>query len=673
MADPNIFEKSVVAGTDDAEERASGSIALHSTDLDFFNDRYGNGGVGQKIGIRFTGIDIPPGAIITGAYLQFHTDEKSSTATTLRIQGEDADDAAGFVDTDHNISSRPTTEESAIWRPEPWSDIGESSATQRTSDLSLVVQEIVARPGWESGNDLAFIISGSGSRTAEAFEGVPGRAPALHIEWIPGDAPPPGVVDKTAPTVVMEGPDDGSRVSGTITLSADAADNVGVTGVRFFLDGNSVGALDTSEPYGVQLDTTQFPDGTVALLAVATDAAGNTTTSAPVTVTIDNAGSEPPSPPPPASGTIRVPQDFATIQRAVDAAGDGDTIVVGPGTYSGGIVISGKSITLISLSHTTGDPSDEAIIKGGSPGIRIDESAPNTTIAGFHFLGGEDAVQFYAQGGRVLGNFFDHTVNDAISFENAGGLARGNRVVGAGDDGVDVDAASANVLIEDNVIRDVGDDGIEIRNQNYHGPLVTHTIRGNTIIGSEEDGIQLIDYSELSDRAFVIENNLIQGSADVGLGIMDNGETKEDFRGASMPERVVVSNNTFDGNRYGITGGDNLTATNNTISNSEVGLKNVDGRSTVTGTRFINNDVDSIHSNVVGAARATTNESLALQDVVDVPDETGVLVAAPTAGGSAPTSSGPQKLSGGFTSEGLGAMGSTGPAEQPVDTDFFGS
>jgi len=230
--------------------------------------------------------------------------------------------------------------------------------------------------------------------------------------------------------------------------------------------------------------------------------------------------------------------------------------------------------------------------------------------------------------------------------------------VGAGDDGIDVDAASANVLIENNTISQAGDDGIEIRNQNYHGALVTHTIRGNTITGSEEDGIQLIDYSQLSDRAFVIQDNVIRGSADVGLGIMDNGETKEDFRGASMPERVTVSNNTFDGNRYGITGGDNLTATGNTISNSEVGLKNVDGQSTVTGTRFINNDVDHIHSNVVGSASPTPAESLALSDLVDVPDESGMLTAGAPAGG--------QQGADGSSTTAIGLTVS-GQTEQPVD------
>ncbi len=80
---------------------------------------------------------------------------------------------------------------------------------------------------------------------------------------------------------------------------------------------------------------------------------------------------------------------------------------------------------------------------------------------------------------------------------------------------------------------------------------------------------------------------------------MDNGETVEDYRAASMPERVFVFNNTFDGNDYGITGGDNLIAVNNIVSNSKyLGLKNIDGNSTVEHTLFFGNTDDQIGSNV---------------------------------------------------------------------------
>src|SRR5690348_947781 len=224
MATPTVFETTVLSGTDDAEERASGTMALASTDLDMVNDRYGNGGDGQKVGVRFTGIDIPPGATITSAYLQFCADETNHVPTSLLVQGEASDDAEGFADVLHNISSRTTTEASASWEPDHWSTVGEANLAERTPDLSAVVQEIVARAGWSAGNDLAFIISGTGQRAAESFEGATGRAPVLHIEWVPGS----DTTDKTAPEVAMNGPADGSTVSGTITLGATASDNVGV-------------------------------------------------------------------------------------------------------------------------------------------------------------------------------------------------------------------------------------------------------------------------------------------------------------------------------------------------------------------------------------------------------------------------------------------------------------
>ena len=129
--------------------------------------------------------------------------------------------------------------------------------------------------------------------------------------------------------------------------------------------------------------------------------------------------------------------------------------------------------------------------------------------------------------------------------------------------------------------------------------MVTITIRDNQIVGAGEDGIQLIDYAGVADREFVIEGNLIIDSVAAGLGIMDNGDTTEDFRAASMPERVYLFGNTFDGNLYGITGGDNLIAVNNIVSNSSIlGMKDIDGDSIVAYTLFWNNAVDQTGSNL---------------------------------------------------------------------------
>jgi hypothetical protein len=106
-------------------------------------------------------------------------------------------------------------------------------------------------------------------------------------------------VDSTPPVVSLPPPSGGSTVSGPVTLTASASDNVGVAGVQFKVDGQNVGGEDSSSPYSVTWNTTTVPDGSHALTAVARDAAGNTKTSAPVSVTVANAAAPPSAPPDP--------------------------------------------------------------------------------------------------------------------------------------------------------------------------------------------------------------------------------------------------------------------------------------------------------------------------------------------------------------------------------------
>jgi hypothetical protein len=94
--------------------------------------------------------------------------------------------------------------------------------------------------------------------------------------------------DVTPPAVSLTAPANNSAVSGSVAVSATASDNVGVTGVTFFLDGATLLGDDITSPYSVPWGTTAAANGTHTLTAVARDAAGNTTTSATVTVTVDN-------------------------------------------------------------------------------------------------------------------------------------------------------------------------------------------------------------------------------------------------------------------------------------------------------------------------------------------------------------------------------------------------
>jgi hypothetical protein len=94
--------------------------------------------------------------------------------------------------------------------------------------------------------------------------------------------------DSTPPAVSVTAPAGGTTVSGTVNIAANASDNVGVTGVQFKLNGNNLGAEDTSAPYSISWDTTTVANGAYTLTAVARDAAGNATTSAAVSVTVNN-------------------------------------------------------------------------------------------------------------------------------------------------------------------------------------------------------------------------------------------------------------------------------------------------------------------------------------------------------------------------------------------------
>jgi len=167
---------------DDVEEYGTAGIMyFDSSDLEFVYD--GNNRGNQTVGLRFNSVPIPQGAIISNAYIQFTCDETNSETTSLIIQGEDADHSNVFQTSNQNISSRQKTTTSISWNPPVWNQVGQSGAKQRTPDISTIVQEIVDRQGYSSGNSISIIIEGSGERTAESFDGSSTQAPQLCIDY----------------------------------------------------------------------------------------------------------------------------------------------------------------------------------------------------------------------------------------------------------------------------------------------------------------------------------------------------------------------------------------------------------------------------------------------------------------------------------------------------------
>ena len=97
---------------------------------------------------------------------------------------------------------------------------------------------------------------------------------------------PASPTDTTPPSVTLTAPSQGSTVSGMVTLTATATDNVGVVGVQFHLNGSNLGAEDSTNTYSVAWDTSEVAPGSYSLTATARDAAGNSTTATPVSVTV---------------------------------------------------------------------------------------------------------------------------------------------------------------------------------------------------------------------------------------------------------------------------------------------------------------------------------------------------------------------------------------------------
>ncbi len=169
-----VIQASISSGSNDVEESSSGSVSTTSSDLELVND-----GNDQTIGLRFTNVGIPKDTTILSAELIFSNDtsEPQNGPIVLTIKGENADDSADFSAA--TVTSRTTTG-AVSWSPTAW---GSSSELNATTDIGSIVQTIVNRAGWEQGNAMTFIISGSGSgkRVANSFEGNASLATRLRV------------------------------------------------------------------------------------------------------------------------------------------------------------------------------------------------------------------------------------------------------------------------------------------------------------------------------------------------------------------------------------------------------------------------------------------------------------------------------------------------------------
>lgn len=255
----------VTGSSNDAEESTSGNVSLSSTDLELVTD--GSRGA-QKVGMRFQNVAVPKGATITAATITFTVDESKSASTSLTIRAQAVNDAAAFSTATRNISTRALTNASVTWAPGAWTTVGQ---TQVSPNLASVIAEVTNRSGWASGNDIVIVVNGSGSRVAEAYDGVAASAPLLHIEYDNGSSCGNAVCDssETCSTCATD--------CGACATCTDQIQNQGETG------------LDCGGPCPACTSTTKQPTEQNLLVAFIGDQ-GATSNSTAVLELIRNEG-----------------------------------------------------------------------------------------------------------------------------------------------------------------------------------------------------------------------------------------------------------------------------------------------------------------------------------------------------------------------------------------------
>jgi hypothetical protein len=245
---------------------------------------------------------------------------------------------------------------------------------------------------------------------------------------------------------------------------------------------------------------------------------------------------------------------------------------------------------------------------GGGTAILIPSGLTQMpVIRGFVIRNSGDGIQSQSEFIAEF-NYFHSSVNLTNYQMGGGGTNRNNVYFNSSGDAIHVDNMNRPLLIENNRIMYAGEDGIEINLQNTSIPpsLVEVDIWNNMIIGSEQDAIQFVDYTndpQDVNRRFVIVGNLIANNKKAGIGLTANGNMVEDYSGADTLEALRVFNNTFYGNDYGISGGDNLLAFNNIIVNSlGRAVWNVQGasgaNSVIAYTLFNGNKIDAEQSTI---------------------------------------------------------------------------
>jgi hypothetical protein len=260
-----------------------------------------------------------------------------------------------------------------------------------------------------------------------------------------------------------------------------------------------------------------------------------------------------------ATTVIHVPADQPTIQTGINAASNGDTVLVSPGTYYENINFNGKAITVASVggpgvtilssiasaysptvtfsSNETaatilsgftiqGGYSAQVQVTSGSPTIQdnIIQGAPGLYATGIYISSGSAPVvrgnliinnlqggigSFWDNGSQILGNIIANNPGSGIvvNYNNANVVVQQNTILDNGGNGINYSAPGSPLTLVQNLITGNSYPGVQLG-----GPADEVTLVGNTIVGNQfgccGDGASEVEFFQISSAA-TVQNNLI--------------------------------------------------------------------------------------------------------------------------------------------------------------------
>lgn len=161
-----VVTKQVAVGTDDGSFDAGAGTGYSNTGTNFVVGDASSTVYNKTVFLRFTGLAIPQGATITAASLSIPATGGSVTPLqTVHIRAEAADNPAAVTSRADGVARVKTTAQTS------WSGMTAiSTGSYTTADFTAVVQEVVNRAGWASGNAMQLFLSSDTTTFGTAWQ-----------------------------------------------------------------------------------------------------------------------------------------------------------------------------------------------------------------------------------------------------------------------------------------------------------------------------------------------------------------------------------------------------------------------------------------------------------------------------------------------------------------------